>query len=157
MLGDIGIEFNILIGLGLFLIAHLIFSVAFIWQSLLLGGTFSSLTGFILVLIANAIYLIFFLEYLQSSEEGLGRYKIPVVIYAIMIAFMLSSSVLLWLITGLITGIVVTLGAVFFVISDSLIGIREWHHPITKSTIKIEGTYYVAIFLLSLNVIIYLF
>lgn len=95
-----------------------------------------------------------FLRYLDSSETGLGELKIPVIMYCIVISSMLISSFLLWITLGILEVIVVVLGAVLFIISNSIIGIHEFHHKISRNVLKVMGTYYMAIFLLSLGVLL---
>ncbi len=157
MLGDVGLEYNLLAGLGLFLAAQLIFIGAFLWQSILNGLTFLPITAFITWLAGMLFYIIFYHQYLQSSENGLGKMRIPILLYAFIISLSLSSSLLLWLTSGTVFGFIPFIGAFFFVISDSLIGVREFHHRFMKAELIILTTYFLAIFLLSLSVVIYVF
>ncbi|MHA2225377.1 MAG: lysoplasmalogenase family protein [Candidatus Hodarchaeales archaeon] len=154
LFGDYVIDKGFLPGLVLFLFAQILFSLAFITQALTLGISLE--TAFLVVIISIIIfsYVILFFRYLDSSEEGLGKFKIPVILYCVVISLMLLSSFLLWIASGRIELIVVVLGAISFVISDSFIGIREFHHPIKKNVIKIMSTYYLAIFLFSVSVLV---
>ncbi len=154
LLGDIGMEIGLLPGLGLFMIGHISFITAFLSQSLSLGITPVVHVPLIGFTIFALVYFILLVRYLLP---GLGKFRVPVLIYALVISAMLVASFLLWLTSGTPNGILVTFGATIFVISDSLIGIREFHHKFSQPTIKILGTYYLAIFLLSLNVLVYLF
>ncbi|MHA1236884.1 MAG: lysoplasmalogenase family protein, partial [Candidatus Hodarchaeales archaeon] len=63
---------------------------------------------------------------------------------------MFLSTFLLWMSSGVMELGIVVLGGLLFVISDSFIAIREFHHQINYSTLKVMTTYYSAIFLLSL-------
>lgn len=157
MLGDIGLEYNLLAGLGLFLVAQLIFTGTFLWQSTFNGLTFPPITAFITWFIAMLIYIIFYHQYLQSSEKGLGKMRTPILFYAFIVSLTSSSSILLWLTSGALLGFIPFIGAFFFVISDSLIGIREFHHHFQKAELITLTTYFLAIFLLSLSVAIYNF
>lgn len=157
LLGDVGMEIGLLPGLGLFALAHINFTATFLLQSLALGITMEAMLILGLVIIIVAIYDILLLRYLHSSEQGLGKFRIPILFYAFVLSAMLCSSVLLWIASGTLLGIVVVAGSTIFVSSDSLIGIAEFHHRISKAAIKVHGTYYLAIFLLSLNVLIYIF
>jgi hypothetical protein len=65
---------------------------------------------------------------------------------------MLISSFLIWSTIGRFEAIVVILGAGFFIISDSFIGVHEFHHKISRNVLKVMTTYYLALFLLSLTV-----
>ena len=154
LLADYVIDKGFFPGLVLFLFAHVLFSLAFITQALTLGISLEN--AFLTVVISIVIigYIILFFRFLDSSEEGLGKLKIPVIVYCVVISLMLLSSFLLWITAGIIELIVVVLGAISFVISDSFIGIREFHHPIKKSVIKVMSTYYLAIFLFSISVLV---
>ncbi|MFQ5981236.1 MAG: lysoplasmalogenase [Candidatus Heimdallarchaeota archaeon] len=151
--GDLGMEKDLLIGLPLFLIAQLLFATAFFGQAITIGP---SVEDFALTAAVSAIvvvYMVMFLRYLESSEAGLGEFKIPVIAYCVVISLMFISSVLLWSTSGKLEVIVVALGALIFVISDSIIAIHEFHHKISGKVLKVMATYYSAIFLLSLSVI----
>jgi uncharacterized membrane protein YhhN len=154
LLGDIGIDFKLLLGLGLFLLAQIFLMIAFLSQSLALG--IDPMTGPYLggILVLVSAYFVLFMKYLSP---GLGKYRIPVFIYALVISAMLFASFLLWFTSGILLGILVVVGAMFFVLSDSLLGVREFHHIPANPVIKVSGTYYLALFLLSLSVLVYLF
>lgn len=152
--GDLGMEKGILIGLPLFLIAQLLFAAAFFGQAITIGPSVEALALTAVVIVMVALYMVMFLRYLESSETGLGEYKVPVIAYCIVISLMFVSSVLLWSTSGEWEVIAVALGALIFVISDSLIGVHEFHHKISGNVLKVMTTYYAAIFLLSLSVIV---
>ncbi len=78
-------------------------------------------------------------------------------VYALMISLTLSTSLLLWLTSGATLGFIPLVGAVFFILSDSVIGIREFHHDIRNAEIMILSTYCPAIFLLSSGAIFFTF
>ena len=152
--GDLGMEKDILIGLSLFLIAQLLFSLTFLIQVITIG---LSVNVFLLTAVAVfivIIYMLKFLQYLESSENGLGSLKIPILAYCVVISLMLISSILLWGTLGKLEATVTVMGAIIFVISDSIIGIHEFHHKIARSVLMVMFTYYSAIFLLSLSVFI---
>jgi uncharacterized membrane protein YhhN len=154
LLGDIGMDIGLIPGLGLFMCAHITFITAFLSQSFALG--ISPMT-FLLVAIFLAFTLGYFILLMRYLTPGLGKYKIPVMIYALVISTMMVSCCLLWLTSGTPFGIIILAGAIIFVISDSLIGVREFHHKFSHPTIKVIGTYFLAIFLLSLTACVYLF
>jgi uncharacterized membrane protein YhhN len=157
LLGDICMEIGLLPGLGLFALAQIDFTVTFLLQSLVFSITMEAMLLLSLVIAIVAVYVILLLRYLRSSEPGLGKFRIPIIFYAFVISIMLCLSVLLWITSGILLGIVVVCGATIFVISDSMIGITEFHHKMAKEAIKVLGSYYLAIFLLSLSVLIYIF
>ncbi|MFX0124248.1 MAG: lysoplasmalogenase [Candidatus Hodarchaeota archaeon] len=133
--GDIGIEKDILVGLPLFLITQLLFCLTFLCQVFIIGPSVEILILSIVVTIVVVLYMFMFLRYLESSETGLGDFKIPVVAYCIVISLMFVSSFLLWGTLAKFEAIVVVLGASAFVISDSIIGIHEFHHKISKNVL----------------------
>jgi uncharacterized membrane protein YhhN len=155
ILGDFAMEINILPGLGIFAIVHIIYIIAFLYQTIILGTTMTLvlITGAVLVI--SLIYAYFLIRYLNSSDQGLGKMKVPVQFYAILISLMLSTSVLFWLTANNPLGILIVLGALVFVTSDSLIGVREFHHHFKFAALAVMGTYYLAIFLLSMNILIF--
>ncbi|MFX0211207.1 MAG: lysoplasmalogenase [Candidatus Hodarchaeota archaeon] len=152
--GDLGIEKDILIGLSLFLIAQLLFSLVFLIQVFTIGFSVNVLFLAAIAVFIVVIYMLIFLQYLESSEDGLGSLKIPILAYCVVISLMLISSILLWGTLGKLEVIVVVIGALLFIISDSIIGIHEFHHKISRSVLMVMITYYSAIFLLSLSVFI---
>ncbi|MFX1474304.1 MAG: lysoplasmalogenase family protein [Promethearchaeota archaeon] len=154
LLGDIGIDVRLLLGLVLFLFAQAILTVAFVSQSLVLGINLVAIIPLGVLFVGVLAYFVLFMRYLSPS---LGKYRVPVFIYASMISAMLYASLLLWLTAGTFLGILVVAGVIFFVTSDSLLGIREFHHKLSTPVIKVSGTYYLAIFLLSLSVLVYQF
>jgi len=157
-LGDIGMEINILPGLGLFLFSHIFYTVNFVWQSTLLGLQTMPLVIFAVCLAVMLIYIFLFQRYLKTTTKDVEPALLKAVnIYALMISLTLSTSLLLWISSGTLLGFIPFVGAIFFVFSDSVIGIREFHHDIKNAEILILTTYYLAIFLLSLAVFVYIF
>jgi len=153
--GDIGMEKDILIGLSLFLVAQMLFSIAFLSQAFTIGPSVNVLFLVAFVVVGIFLYMFKFLQYLESSETGLGELKIPVLAYCVVISLMVVSSFLLWGALESFEAIVVVLGAGIFVISDSIIGVHEFHHKVSGSVSKVMLTYYTAIFLLSLSVLLF--
>ena len=157
-LGDIGMEINILPGLGLFLFAHIFYTTDFIVQSVTNGVTMIPLTVFGIVLVIMLGYIFFYQRYLKTTQKEVEPALLNAVnIYALMISLTLSTSLLLWLTSGILLGFIPFIGAIFFVLSDSIIGIREFHHDIKNAEIIILSTYYLAIFLLSLGALLFTF
>jgi uncharacterized membrane protein YhhN len=153
--GDLGMEKGLIPGLPLFLIAQTLFFIAFLYQSAVNIITIGSLVLPILIGLAISIFLLFFLRYLESSEKGLGKLRFPVIIYCIVIGLMLVSTILLWTTTMKAEIALIVLGGLLFVISDSIIAVKEFHHEISYREIKVMSTYYSAIFLLSLSALFF--
>jgi len=158
MFGDVGMEVDLVPGIGMFLIAQIFYTINFVWHSN---------TGVILLIpdIITAIclglgivYVIMLIRYLQSSGPDVPPFILRAgSVYFIMIISTLSFSILLWQTTGVLLGFLPVLGALFFVISDSFIGINEFHHKLGRHEFYIMPTYYLAIFLLSLGVFVFAF
>ncbi len=156
-LGDIGMEINILPGLGFFLFSHILFTMGFLWQSILLGPDIIATVLSTSCLFVMLFYIFYYQRYLKSTTKDVLPAMLKAVnVYALMISMTLSSSLLLWLTTGEPLGFIPFMGAVLFVISDSLIGVREFHHDFENAEFIILSTYYWAIFFLSSGVQIFL-
>ncbi len=157
-LGDIWMEINILPGLGLFLFSHILYTTNFALQSTLLGFQLVPLVIFAGCLAIMFVYIFLYQRYLKTTTKEVEPAMLKAVnVYALMISLTLSTSLLLWLSSGVFLGFIPFVGAILFVFSDSVIGIREFHHDIKNAEIIILSTYYLAIFLLSLGAILYTF
>jgi uncharacterized membrane protein YhhN len=158
-LGDIGMEYNVLPGLGLFLFAHIFFTSNFILQSFTIGLTIFPIVMFTICLILMLIYIVFYYKYIKTTERDVPDILLKsVIVYAIVISLTLSTSLLLWLTSDTLLGFIPFIGTCLFVASDSLIGVKEFHHHFHKyEEVVILSTYYLAIFLISLSAIIYSF
>jgi uncharacterized membrane protein YhhN len=156
-LGDIGMETKFLAGVLFFLIAHLFFTTNFLWHSYLLGFSLIPLLTFVISYIIMILVIILAIRFLDSSEPRLGPLKVPLIVYVLILSLTLSTSLMLWFITGNSLGFVPFIGAIIFVISDLLIGVKLFHRHFNKAEFTIFSTYYIAIFLLTLSFAIYIF
>lgn len=156
LLGDIGMETKFLAGVGLFLIAQILFISNFVGYGILLGLSFLPVIAFITGFLVWILVIIFLTHYIESEETGLEQMKIPLIVHALTVSLTFCSALLFWITTGSMLGILPVIGAFFFVISDFTIGIKEFHHHFTKAEVFIFITYYLAIFLLSLSVSVYI-
>ena len=154
-LGDIGMEYNILPGLGMFLFGHIVFIVNFVIHSTL-GADIWPILGFVTSIGIMLIYIILFHRYLLSADEPTELLK-AVDVYALAISMTFSTSILLWLSTGTLLGFLPSIGVVSFIVSDSMIGVREFHHRFRFDEPLTMVTYYLAIFLIALSVLVYAF
>ena len=154
-LGDIAMEYDILPGLGMFLFGHIVFIVNFIMHSTL-GADIMPLVVFAVSIIIVLVYIIMYHRYLMTAEEPTKLIR-AVDVYAFAISMTLCTSILLWISTGNPFGFVPVIGILFFILSDSLIGIREFHHRFSYDEPITMITYYLAIFLLALSAIFYAF
>ena len=158
MLGDVAMEKDIVPGIGMFLIAHLIFTANFLWQASLLTPNFTNMLIAIVCFGGFVVYVFMYIRYLRSSGPEVPPFILKAgSFYFILISATLSSSLLLWLTSMTIMGFIPVIGALFFIISDSIIALNEFHHKLSRPELLIMPTYYLAIFLLSLGAIAYLF
>jgi len=156
-LGDVGMEINILPGLGLFLVSHFLFVGNFLTYGAI-GATTLSLTAFIVCLGALLLYLFFYFNYIKTAEDAMpGPFLYAAVFYGIMITLTTCSSLLLWLSSGALLGFLPFIGVLLFVTSDSMIVIKEFHHKFKYDEELTLLTYYAGIFLLSLGAVIFMF
>jgi uncharacterized membrane protein YhhN len=154
-LGDVAMEYNILPGLVMFLFAHLFFISNFVLNSSL-GTNPWLVSAFGICFAIMLIYIVLYHRYLLTASDPTPLIR-AVDVYALAISLTLSTCLLLWLSTGAVLGYLPFVGTVFFVLSDSLIGIREFHHKFKFDKPATMITYYLALFLLSLAAVVYLF
>lgn len=128
-----------IIGLVSFLIAHLFYIVLF---SKLQKVTTIKYKRFIPLVL---LYLFGFLSFLW---EKLGGMKIPVIIYALVISTMLLVAIKGYFTWNSKSGKLLLIGAVFFVLSDSILAINKFYVPIYLSSFWIMSTYITAQFLI---------
>ncbi len=139
---DLG-EIYFILGLVCFLTAHIVYCILFNKQRRIRKKQNKPL--FILGSILIAIYLIGMVSVLMPH---LGELEIPVSIYASVISIMLLfafNGFLVWEKPG---NQLVFLGALFFVISDSILAVNKFYAPIPKSSFFIMLTYLLAQYLI---------
>lgn len=133
-----------IIGLVSFLVAHLLYILLF--MKLQKVKTTKYLPYSILVL----VYLFGLLSFLWND---LGDLKIPVIIYASVLSMMLLFAIKGKFIWEKQYGNYILFGAVFFVLSDSLLAINKFYSPIAFASFLIMSTYLAAQFLLVLGIL----
>ncbi|WP_316634675.1 lysoplasmalogenase [uncultured Flavobacterium sp.] len=141
-------EIYFILGLVAFLISHITYCILFnkqikgeIKRNTLLFGI-----GSVLI----ACYLIGMLSVLLPS---LGDLRIPVIVYASVISIMLLfafNGFLIWKKPG---NSYVFLGAIVFVLSDSILAVNKFYKPIEKSSFFIMLTYLVAQYLIVVGIL----
>jgi len=125
-------------GLGTFLVAHLLFAVAFIKSF----GFSKSIGAFVLLLLISiGIYGLLWAH--------LGALKVPVLGYVLAIAFMTWQGLGAYLKHGNPASRLVALGAVCFMISDSLLGYNRFVATLSWASAGILSTYWFAIYCLA--------
>jgi uncharacterized membrane protein YhhN len=132
-----------LLGLVAFLLAHVMYVIAFLKHR---NKTLNP-TGFIFILIAYASGLFYLLK------EGLHDMLIPVTIYMLVI---LGMSTAAYLRRGNVqkrSYTLVFLGALFFMLSDSILALNKFYEPLPFSNISIMVTYALAQYFIILGVL----
>lgn len=136
-------EIYFILGLISFLLSHLFYCVLFNRQNK--EKIKRNAVIFVIGSILIAFYLIGMLSVLLPA---LGDLKIPVIVYASVISIMLLfayNGLLIWKKNA---NQYVFTGAVFFVISDSILALNKFDAPIQKSSFIIMLTYLVAQYLI---------
>jgi len=146
-LGDVTLEFQVkndiffMIGLACFLIAQVIYLISFFstkGQNVL----FFKKIYLILPVIVYGVFMISLLN------KGLGEMKIPVIIYTLVILTMLTSALNREKKVSRQSYILVLVGAMLFVLSDSIIAIDKFGYPFALSGIAVMITYITAQYLI---------
>ncbi|WP_046744295.1 lysoplasmalogenase [Kordia zhangzhouensis] len=130
-------------GLVSFLLAHVMYIITFLKDR----NNQRNSTLFILFLLLYASGLFWFIK------DGLGNLLIPVVVYMTIILGMATSA---YLRKGNVLDngyFLVFIGALFFMISDSLLAINKFYSPLPFSHIGIMLTYAIAQFLIVLGIL----
>ena len=158
MFGDVGMEADLVPGIGMFLIAHILYTTNFLWTSATMGLLmFPSLISGAGVIL-GVIYVVWLIKYLRSSGPEIPPFILRAgSFYFILVAATIGTSVLLWQTSSIALGVLPVIGALFFILSDSLIAINAFHHNISHHEIYIMPTYYLAVFLLSLGALVFAF
>jgi len=139
-----GIYFTL--GLGSFLLAHLLFSLNFIkrWNN----NLDSCFKVFVLVLFSYGIVLFFFLK------ENLGSLQIPVILYILGILAMVLTAFKRKGKVPKSSFNFVFIGSLFFVLSDTVLAIDKFFMALPMSHIIIMGTYATAQYLITKGILI---
>ena len=149
-LGDVTLQLQsmndmfFMVGLSCFLIAQVMYLIAFFSRK---GEN---------VLFFKKVYLIFpVIIYgviiIYVLYDGLGDMKLPVIIYTVVILTMLTAALNREKKVIRPSYILVLLGAIFFVLSDSMIAISKFGYPFILSRVAIMTTYIVAQYLIILG------
>ncbi len=126
-------ELFFLLGLSSFLIAH-IFYIVFFNNVRIRESIKSSWLLLLIVVIYYAVLITFLSPYL-------GKMKLPVRVYGIFISFMLMLALHMLFIKNKIAGRWMMIGALFFVLSDSILAINKFYQPFEMAGIIIMLTY----------------
>jgi uncharacterized membrane protein YhhN len=136
-------------GLGSFLIAHIL--LIFLYGNLKLnqGNGFSgpqkARVSFPIILAGTGLIVVLY--------PGLGGLKIPVIIYALALMIMVLQSVYRYGYTSAKSFWNVCVGALFFMLSDSILAINKFLQPITNAGVLVIATYMAALYFIVQGVI----
>lgn len=119
------------LGLVAFLLAHVMYIIVFLKQR----NKNRSAYGFVLVLLVYAASLFYFLY------GNLGYMLFPVVIYTLVILGMATAAYLRKDSVNIVSYGLVLVGAILFVISDSILALNKFYEPLAHSNISIMITY----------------
>lgn len=132
-----------LFGLVAFLLAHVMYVIAFLKHRNKTLNPFGFI-AFLIVYAAGLFYLV---------KDGLNEMLIPVLIYMLVI---LSMSTAAYLRKGTISKLsytLVFLGALFFMLSDSILALNKFYEPLAYSNISIMLTYAIAQYLIIFGIL----
>jgi uncharacterized membrane protein YhhN len=130
-------------GLVAFLIAHIMYILLFLKHR----NKDCSPYGFIILLLTYGASLFYFLK------EDLGAMLIPVLIYTIAILSMATSAYLRKDKVNVLSYGFVFLGAISFLISDSILAINKFYQPLLWSNYSIMITYALAQYLIVIGIL----
>lgn len=128
-------------GLVSFLLAQIVYSAAFVFYA----SEYSLLIGFPILIYGAWMY--------YQLHPHLGTMKIPVLIYMICILVMVWSALNLWWDTGKTFAVFATVGAIFFVISDSVLAWNRFASSRSYFRPLVLSTYFLAQLLIAQSVI----
>jgi uncharacterized membrane protein YhhN len=143
-----------LFGLVAFLVGHISYLVGF--NDL---GPYVNLWGAILILVLG-IYVWWLFPKLAAGlmSKGKIKLKIPVLIYSLVISLMVYSACMTWTRQGwpLYSALAVSVGAIFFYASDSILAWDRFVTPIAHARLKTMITYHLGQFGIVLGAILHL-
>jgi uncharacterized membrane protein YhhN len=128
-------------GLASFLVAHLFYIAAFASDA---GFGSEPLALLPFVLGCAVLY--------PLLQPNLGRLRIPVLLYMLVIAVMAWHAVARSLVVGQLGALLASIGAVLFVISDAALAFNRFRRPIPASPALILGTYFAGQWLIALSI-----
>ena len=95
-------------------------------------------------------FSLFFIILISILRPGLNDFLIPVVIYGLAISVFGSVSLLKYLVIKNGASLLLLIGAILFILSDSLIALNKFHEPRAFYSVTIMLTYIAAQYLISL-------
>jgi len=140
-------EVFFLLGLTAFLLGHICYIISFkiLSDYHSIGKPISALFYLLPVVFAISLLIVLYPQ--------LGEMAIPVIVYAIVISAMCAAAMWRWQKTTKSSFNLVIIGAVFFIISDSLIAINKFHTPLPGAAFQIMLTYIIAQYLIVIGLL----
>ncbi len=141
-------ELFFMAGLGSFLIAHILLILSYRQHVLADDGTKGTQRirlSFPVILAGSGLVVVLY--------PTLGDLKIPVMIYALALTLMVLQSIFRLGRTSSKSFWLVFFGAIFFMLSDSLLAINKFYHPVSFPGVWIMSTYIAAVYLIAQGVI----
>lgn len=130
-------------GLVAFLLAHIMYILVFLKHY----NRQKKLFIFIALLLMYATGLFYLLK------DGLGEMLIPVLVYMLVILTMATTAFLRHNNVSIVSYNLVLIGAVFFMVSDSILALNKFYQPIPYSNISIMLTYALAQYLIIMGIL----
>ena len=94
--------------------------------------------------ISTSLILVYLMVLLNTMWDKLAEMKIPVVVYAVVISTMLWLAIRIYFQNYAKNALIILLGALFFVISDSTLAWNMFYQPIPSGSLIIMSTYLAA-------------
>lgn len=143
MFADKG-DLYFILGLVAFLISHIFYIVLFLNQKTEVNGGKTTLFWL------SVLVVLFYLKSILSLLfPKLGDLKIPVALYATVISILLIVALRCYFSSKNASRYLILSGAVFFVISDSVLAINKFYNLIPNASFWIMSTYLIAQFCLT--------
>jgi len=147
LIGDVALmmqhvdDFNFLIGLGAFLVAQLCYTIGFVQNIADVGPARGGLISSVIAVLLVAYGYFFAGKLIPAVDEGI---TIPVGIYAVAITLMGVAASFRLGRTFLSSFLLTFIGAVFFVLSDSLLAIDRFLQPLDHASWSVILSYAIA-------------
>tara|TARA_B110000046_G_scaffold162006_1_gene176028 strand:- start:12056 stop:12739 length:684 start_codon:yes stop_codon:yes gene_type:complete len=127
-------------GLASFLLAHILY--------IKIATSFIKKVSLQKVVLACLPFVVFLFSFLYLLNDNLGEMKIPVIFYGVVISSFGALSFLNYMQEKNTANLWLFLGAIIFIISDSLIALNKFYEPKEFYSISIMLTYIVAQYLI---------
>lgn len=135
-------------GLVAFLVAHLLYSMAF-FRDFKNAPQASKMYGHLMLFVMG----VFSLSYYSWIRDYLNDLRVPVMAYMFVISIMVILAGYRYQRVNLLSFRLIFIGAICFIISDSILAYNKFVDPFSYSGIAIMGTYMLAQYLITMGAI----